>query len=83
VSAGGWSAGSTSGPTSSPAVSRSAAWLQLRSRSRRSAALETVRSKAANASLSCAGVVMPAWYAPWNGTLLSKALAGASSLPIA
>ena len=77
VSSGGASGSVLSSPTGRPAVMRRAARVHSRSMSTRSFLSLVVTSNDAMSNLSCAGVTMPAWCGPWNGTIPSSTDAAA------
>ena len=79
VSSGGASGSALAGPAGSPAVIRAAAATSRAAARRRSA--PGARSKAAKWSRSCAGVAMPAWWAPANGTVAGGAAESRVSTP--
>ena len=70
VSSGGASYGAaTDSPTDLPAVIARAASVQLRSIATSCSRESVVTSNVAKCSRSCAGVVIPAWWAPWKSYL--------------
>ena len=66
------------GAASAPAVMRSAAVVQRRSRLMTAARSTVVRSSATKCSRSCAGVMIPAWCTPRNGTTPPEGSGGGS-----